>query len=246
MRSSIFSSLTVVSDVQPEAMVENEQRFRVRDEEPSLYVRHECDDLREAISWLSPLTLGRAFKHLILHGRNNSVCAFSNYASGSAAGLVIAACSRLKCDRLSIIKEYPLDIYQRHNVTAAFDMFRELMPQVFFVIDYRRYQQDCSVRRSIRLTDCPGMELNYTTGGGEWLPFEKEEDYLCLEKGIAVDDSVVARFVADFGWPMPRSAEFVDFITKIEMYEFPPSASSKPLPNAAQAELLALPEEWGL
>ncbi len=244
-RSIIDTSLALFRHTNPESILEDMRPYLIRDGLPHEYRRREFADLKTAFRALAPFTLARAARHLFLEGKDGSYCAYSNKDTGAGGTLILPAHARIRFDSLSIVNQEPFGFYSEHKVQKAFEMMRGMMSHKFFLLYYIRSEEGVEQRRTIRLTDYVERPLDVSTSGGV-LPFENERDYRCLKKGRPPDAEVLNRLINNFGWPTPRSREFVDFIKTIELYEYSYEDQSMLLPKSAEQELLTFPAGWEL
>lgn len=234
-RFSVFNDIAILRGCTKEEVVESEHALLCADSaEASLRVR-EYADAREGIGALPPLVWGWPSRFLLLEGKDKSLFVMSNDQFGTGSGLVASIGRRLKCDWALGFTHLVRELFLRNGDPSI----RESKLEFYFLVEV-------GTRGEIirRIACSPLVDEYYCVDYGDLLPFEDRSDYAKLETGVLPPPDIYRRLSEWFGWPSPRSRDFLNFVVSTTFVERQ-GVSSRTLKAELETELMSPPAAWG-
>jgi len=235
VKSSSFNSISIVTEVNINAIVSS---VTIGPNSPKLndIIIKEQKSYVGAIKNLYPIVDSRRNRILIFTGYNNSLFLISNSPSGSSASVTGAVAAKFNTTIVDGFVNYPSEL-----LDCSGNLLYPNSSDHFCL----RIRNGREVSRAVESIQHPVSGPCYVNSG-DLYDFEDTADYAGLEKGIIPQIDVLWKFANHFGWPSPRSKEFLGNVKKCELLTFPQikGAPDRPIREDIQQEILKLPVKW--
>lgn len=235
MKLSVFNSITIVKNIDIDTLRYSLSLGYNAPRISDIKIENKLN-YREAIAKLYPIVDTRRNQFLVFTSFAGSLFLICNSTSGSAASITGPLPNKFNAETIDGFINYPtqiIDQYQNNLYVSPIEHF------------FLQVKDNVGVSRTITLI-LQNHSRHFYSNFGELYNFEDPADYSGLENGIVPSIDVLWKFANHFGWPSPRSIEFLDNVKKCELITFPPIEGLKErfISDEIQQRILKLPPAW--